>query len=61
MRARAQRVCHGMLPRVSETHRPLCWNCYFAESFRREFPDLPVDRKRPAPPPKPPLNMTNVY
>lgn len=49
------------LPRVFETYQPLCWNCYLAESFRREFPTLPVDRHRPAEPPPPPLNTTNVY
>jgi hypothetical protein len=49
------------LPRVFETCQPLCWNCYLAESFRREFPKLPVERHRPAPPPTPPLNTTNVY
>ena len=49
------------LPRVFATYEPLCWNCYLAESFRRKFPSLPVDRERPAEPPRPPLNTTNVY
>jgi hypothetical protein len=32
------------LPRVLETHRPLCANCLVIESFRREFPDLGIER-----------------
>jgi len=32
------------LPRQFETARPVCWNCHVAESFRREHPDLVVDR-----------------
>lgn len=27
-----------------ETHRPVCWNCLIAETFRREHPDLVTDR-----------------
>lgn len=49
------------LPRVFASCVPLCWSCYLAESFRREFPELPVDRHYPAPRPVPPLNTTNVY
>ena len=26
------------------THRPVCWNCHIAETFRREHLDLVVDR-----------------
>lgn len=26
------------------THRPVCWNCHIVETFRREHPDLVVDR-----------------
>ena len=26
------------------THVPVCWNCHVAETFRREHPDLVVDR-----------------
>lgn len=29
---------------VMKTHRPVCWNCFVAESFRRDFPQLVVDR-----------------
>jgi len=31
---------------VLETHLPVCWNCYIAQSFRREHPDLVVYRPR---------------
>ncbi len=27
------------------THQPVCWNCHIAESFRREHPDLVVNRQ----------------
>ena len=26
------------------THRPVCWSCHMAETFRREHPELVVDR-----------------
>jgi hypothetical protein len=29
---------------VLETHLPVCWNCYIAESFRRDHPDMVVYR-----------------
>jgi hypothetical protein len=35
---------------VLSTHQPVCWNCHIAESFRREHPDLVVERP-PQPPP----------
>jgi hypothetical protein len=31
------------LPEVLRTHRPVCWNCHVAESFRREHPELVID------------------
>ena len=31
---------HGVL----ETHHPVCWNCYIAQTFRLEHPDLVVFR-----------------
>ncbi len=34
------------IPRVLETHQPVCWNCYIAENFRQEHPELVVDRER---------------
>ncbi|MBI3654338.1 MAG: hypothetical protein HY231_25200 [Acidobacteria bacterium] len=33
------------LPQILETHKPVCWNCYIAQSFRRQHPDLVVERK----------------
>jgi hypothetical protein len=32
------------LPEVFETFGPVCWDCHIAETFRREHPDLVVDR-----------------
>ena len=32
------------LQKVMATHLPVCWNCHVAETFRREHPDLVVDR-----------------
>jgi len=29
-----------------ENHRPVCWNCHVAATFRREHPDLVVERPR---------------
>jgi len=29
---------------VLETHSPVCWDCFVAESFRRDYPQLVVDR-----------------
>jgi hypothetical protein len=36
------------IPDVLETHRPVCWNCHVAETFRRTRPELVVDRDRPS-------------
>lgn len=37
---------------VLATHRPVCWDCRVAETFRREHPELVTDRAaRPGPPP----------
>ena len=33
------------LPGVLATHWPVCWSCYIAETFRKEHPDLAVDRR----------------
>jgi hypothetical protein len=33
------------LPAVLETHLAVCANCQVAESFRRQFPDLVIDRR----------------
>lgn len=35
------------LPEVLATHRPVCWNCHVAETFRHAFPELVIDRHRP--------------
>jgi hypothetical protein len=32
------------LPQVLATHLPVCWSCHIAETFRRQFPELVVDR-----------------
>ena len=34
------------LPEIFETHRPVCWSCHVAETFRREHPELVTDRGR---------------
>lgn len=34
------------LPEILKTHRPICWNCFVAESFRKEHPELVTDRPR---------------
>jgi len=34
------------------THRPVCWSCHMAETFRREHPEMVVDR------PSSPLRMS---
>ena len=32
------------LQEAMRTHLPVCWNCHIAETFRRELPELVVDR-----------------
>jgi hypothetical protein len=32
------------LPQLLSVSLPVCWNCHIAETFRREHPDLVVDR-----------------
>ncbi len=32
------------LPEVFTTYEPVCWSCHIAETFRREHPDLVIDR-----------------
>jgi hypothetical protein len=32
------------LPEVFGTHKPVCWSCHIAESFRRAHPELVTDR-----------------
>ena len=33
------------LPEIFRTHLPVCWNCYIAETFRRQHPDRVIDRR----------------
>lgn len=33
-----------LLPGVFETHLPVCWNCYIAETFRRQNADKVLNR-----------------
>ena len=32
------------VPAVLQTHMPVCWDCHIAETFRRRYPGLVVDR-----------------
>ena len=34
------------VPDVLATHRPVCWNCHIVETFRKEHPELVVERPR---------------
>ena len=34
------------LPDVLSTHRPVCWNCHVAETFRRQYPELVIEAWR---------------
>lgn len=36
-------VAAETLPQVLATHRPVCFDCYVAETFRREHPELVLD------------------
>jgi len=38
------RIAPEKLPEVSETYLPACWSCHIAGTFRRDHPDLVVDR-----------------
>lgn len=35
------------LPEVLATFRPVCWNCHVTETFRREHPEMVVERPQP--------------
>jgi hypothetical protein len=37
-------VAPEKLPEYFETHKPVCWDCHVAESFRLEHPELVTDR-----------------
>jgi hypothetical protein len=43
-----QEVEPETLPRVLASHRPLCFDCYVAETFRRQHPELVIDNPWPA-------------
>lgn len=32
------------LPGVLASHQPVCWNCHVADAFRRQYPQLVIDR-----------------
>lgn len=49
------------LPKIFRSHLPLCWNCHIAFEFRREHPELVVDRVPLRQPPRKPLFTQNVY
>ena len=34
------------LPEIFSTSEPVCWNCHITETFRREHPELVVERNR---------------
>jgi len=36
------------LPWIFDTHKPVCWDCHIAETFRRVHPELVVDRVKSA-------------
>jgi hypothetical protein len=38
------KIAPERLPEVFQTYSPVCWSCHIAETFRREHPDLVVDR-----------------
>ena len=33
------------LPEIFTSHKPVCWSCHIAETFRREHPELVTDRQ----------------
>lgn len=37
-------VAPELVVSVLASHRPVCWDCHVAETFRREHPDLVTDR-----------------
>ena len=37
-------VAPEAVPEVLKTHKPVCWDCHVAETFRREHPELVTDR-----------------
>ena len=39
-------VAAESVPDVLTTHFPVCWDCHILQTFRREYPDMVVDRSR---------------
>ena len=39
-------IAPEQLPVVFRTYDPVCWHCYIVEGFRKEHPDLVIERKR---------------
>ena len=51
-------VAAESLPKMFETSRPVCWKCHIVESFRREHPQMvierhPIERRMRVMPPSP--------
>lgn len=44
-----QQVPIAKVMETMKTHLPVCWNCHIAQEFRREHPELVVDRSLPLP------------
>ena len=42
-----QEVPPEQLPEVLASFRPVCWNCHVTETFRREHPEMVVERPKP--------------
>ena len=38
------------LPGIFRTAQPVCWHCFIVEGFRKDHPELVVERKRPEEP-----------
>lgn len=36
------------IPATLASHLPVCWNCHIVQTFRRDHPELVIDRSRPA-------------
>ncbi len=37
-------VAPEQIPELLETHKAVCWNCHIASTFRRQHPELVIDR-----------------
>jgi len=42
-----QHLVPEKIPETLSTHRAVCFDCHVSESFRRKYPDLVIDRRRP--------------